>query len=491
MTRPKRLILFPDSNLFFQYRALRELPWNELGDYGQIELIVSRPVQREIDRHKDGGNDRRQRRARQAASFLRDIIKNKLAPHDICSSPQKVTLTLRVDLKPDEGLTGKLNYAEPDDILVGIAHGFAGGVVGADVAVLTDDTGVMASAEAVSLNCIAIPDEWRLEPEATKESKELNAARAEIARLQKQEPAFIVKCFNADGGPASSLDYQFPKASALTPEEIATLLDRARLLFPLKTDFNDPARPAPVPGQRGMSLESLRGLRSPPTEQQIVEYNEAYEAWLAKMETALEKVHLKLLQDETKSSFSFLAQNTGTRPANDVLVEIIATGSLLISRPRDEDDENEHDYSLPAPPAVPEFRLSALNAMLRMSNMFGPRYGMGRELSPIFDTPLHRGRDAEAFYYKGGPVRIARDSLKLECALWRHGRDPENFHAVIEADTAGEAKGAIEFRIHASNLSNAVSCRIPVRITLKAFSTYDYASQLIDALKPVTKNEGQ
>lgn len=489
MSSPKHLILFPDSNLFFQYRALHELPWNELGDYGQIELIVSRPVQKEIDRHKGGGNDRRQRRARQAASVLREIIKNKLTPHDICSSPQKVTLTLRVDLKPDEGLAGNLNYAEPDDILVGIAHGFADSVMDADVAVLTDDTGVMASAEAVSLNYIAIPDEWRLEPEGTKESKELNAARAEIARLQKQEPAFIVKCFDADGRSASSLEYQFPKASPLTPEEIATLLDRARLLFPLKADFNDPVRPASVPGRRGISLESLRGLRSPPTEQQIVEYNQAYETWLAKIETALKKVHLKLLQDETKNSFSFLAQNIGTRPANDVLVEIVATGSLLIGRPSDEDDENE--YSLPAPPAVPEFQLSALNAMLRMSNMFGPRYGMGRELEPIIDTRLRRGRDAEAFYYNGDPARIAKNSLKLECVLWRHGKDPENFHAVVDASTAAEVKGVIEFRIHASNLSNAVSCRIPVRITFKAFSTIDYASKLIDALKPITKNEGQ
>ncbi|QSZ57717.1 hypothetical protein [Rhizobium sp. ZX09] len=487
MSRAKRLILFPDSNLFFQCRALGELPWKELGDYDEVELIVSRPVQKEIDRHKGGGNDRRQRRARQIASLLREVIKNKLAPQDICDGPPEVKLTLRVDLKPDVGLTDKLNYAEPDDTLVGIAHGFAGGVVDADVAVLTDDTGVMASTEAVSLTCIAIPDEWRLEPEATKESKELKAAQAEIARLQKHEPTFNAEFFDSNGRPALSLDYEFARASALTRQEIRALLDQARLVFPLQTNFAPQS--IPVRGPRGISLESLRGMRSPPNEQQIAEYNAAYEAWLSKLETALGKIHLKLLQDKTESNFSFVAQNSGTRPANDVLVEIVAKGPLLISRPPDKDDENEDNYPLPVPPAVPEFQFSALGSMFRVSNMFGPGYGIERELRPLVDPYFHRGRDAEGFYYKGGHRKIAGDSLRLECALWRHGREPESFHAVIETDANKDAKGIVEFRIHASNLSNVVSCRIPVRITFKAFSTYKYASQLIDALTPA-KGEG-
>ncbi len=366
MTQRKRLILFPDSNLFFQFRAASQLPWKEIGDYDEIELIVCRPVQKEIDRHKGGGNDRRQRRARQAASILREVIKNNGTPQTLCQGPPEVKLSLRVDLKPDQDLADKLNYAEPDDTLVGIAQGFAT-TSDADVAVLTDDTGVMASAGTVSLNYIPIPDEWRLEPEASREAKELKSAQAEIARLQRLEPAFDVDCFDSKGNSVPSLEFQFPKANPLTQQEIIGLIEHARLLFPYKTDFSTPARNTSTPGRAGISLEALRGMRMPPTDQQITEYKKGYEEWLVKLETALEKVHSRLIRDKADGSFSFSARNIGTRPANDILVEIIAHGPFLVGRPPKKNEHEKDSTVLPSPPALPEFRVSKIDTMFHMS----------------------------------------------------------------------------------------------------------------------------
>ena len=40
--------LVTDTNLFLECRTLSDIPWQELG-YATIDLIVTRPVQQELD----------------------------------------------------------------------------------------------------------------------------------------------------------------------------------------------------------------------------------------------------------------------------------------------------------------------------------------------------------------------------------------------------------------------------------------------------------
>ncbi|MBO2969086.1 hypothetical protein DIJ61_32670 [Burkholderia pseudomallei] len=51
-----------------------ELDWFPLTDDLHIAIVVPRTVQREIDRHKDGGNGRRASRARKAWSLFARVI---------------------------------------------------------------------------------------------------------------------------------------------------------------------------------------------------------------------------------------------------------------------------------------------------------------------------------------------------------------------------------------------------------------------------------
>ena len=46
------LYVFPDTNLFIQCRPLNELDWSLWPDSSEIHLVVTRPVQREIDGQK-------------------------------------------------------------------------------------------------------------------------------------------------------------------------------------------------------------------------------------------------------------------------------------------------------------------------------------------------------------------------------------------------------------------------------------------------------
>ena len=68
MTRT--LTLFPDTNLFLQGKDLREIDWVSLGDFDVIDLVVTRPIQSEIDKLKGKGSGRVSGRARAASSLF-------------------------------------------------------------------------------------------------------------------------------------------------------------------------------------------------------------------------------------------------------------------------------------------------------------------------------------------------------------------------------------------------------------------------------------
>ncbi|MER9338759.1 hypothetical protein NKJ06_33360 [Mesorhizobium sp. M0293] len=138
-----RIHLFPDTNLFFQCKDIGGLPWSDLGDFDEVELIVSRPIQKEIDRRKGETTTRLGKRARKAHGLLRDVISNKLNPIVLREKNPKILLFLQVDLKPNAALATKLDYEEADDTLVGITSGFATNNSELDVGVLTHDGGVM------------------------------------------------------------------------------------------------------------------------------------------------------------------------------------------------------------------------------------------------------------------------------------------------------------------------------------------------------------
>ena len=89
----KGLVLFPDTNLFVQCRALAELPWRHLGDYDEVRLILSRPTLDEIDAHKKGGNGRLASRARSVNSMIRPLALGQQQAITIRSDRPTVRLT--------------------------------------------------------------------------------------------------------------------------------------------------------------------------------------------------------------------------------------------------------------------------------------------------------------------------------------------------------------------------------------------------------------
>jgi hypothetical protein len=199
-----RLTLFVDSNLFIQCLPLAELDWGRFGGYDEIQLVVTRPVQAEIDKHKDKGGTRLGKRARSTATIFREILRDASRAKMVWAEAPKVELVIRQTLRADPAHAETLSYQFPDDVLVGTAALYAREHPEEEVRVLTHDTGPMASADAIGMQFCEIPVHWLLPPENTEADRKLNQALAEISRLQKAEPSFTIKFLDNDA-PASLL----------------------------------------------------------------------------------------------------------------------------------------------------------------------------------------------------------------------------------------------------------------------------------------------
>ena len=96
------LYLFADSNLFLHYKPLNQIDWSTLSDFDDIEVVVCRTVQREIDALKDGREGRRSDRARRVASTLLEIAQH--GPQEHRAASPRVVLNLYGASQPKQDL---------------------------------------------------------------------------------------------------------------------------------------------------------------------------------------------------------------------------------------------------------------------------------------------------------------------------------------------------------------------------------------------------
>lgn len=124
VSRARVLHLFFDTNLLIQCKVLDEIDWSVWEDFDEVQLIATRPVQREIDYQKNKSRGRVNDRARKASSLFREILRSDSRIKVVQDSAPRVAIKIRPDLQPQEDLRGELDYTERDDQLVGTVSTF-------------------------------------------------------------------------------------------------------------------------------------------------------------------------------------------------------------------------------------------------------------------------------------------------------------------------------------------------------------------------------
>lgn len=487
----KVLYLFPDTNVFLQCKPLDQVAWSAFGDWDRIEVLLTRPVQTEIDALKGKGNGRQASRARRASSCIRELLQTEGERLPLRERPL-VELCLRHDLRRDESASMDLNYDERDDQLVGTALGFQKSNSDAVVWLLTNDTGPMASAKAVGLEYREIPEEWFLPPEADDSEKRESALKAEIARYKNSEPSFVIKLLPTN---ECQLQASLTTFRSLSVPESDELLARLAAKFPLCTYFGPSeiqerlTNRYPASAYFGQTKEVFH----PATPEEIDDYRKAYAKWENECAERLSDLPSMLHKVMVWPKIAVQIENVGSRPADDALVVLDVQGNLLLRSPKCQEDDEEKNgdcqKSLRLSPAP-----SAPNGKWKRSELFD----VGRSFASLVRNerawlnedllrPLLRDvasrRDPNGLYFKEGRRGLPSAHIEYECAQWRHAQSAENFEFdVLCPLEPGTYSALLKVEVHAANLTHPEVVLLSMKLSVEESSCLEAAEQMVAAL---------
>ena len=145
------LYCFLDTNIFLEFRPLKDIPWCKELNTTEISLVVTSVVMRELDKHKSSSNRRKSKRAKDALRFLENADVK-----DISEISKNVSLCfVRHEPKRATLEANNLSTSVPDDLLIARAIEFASASESHTVAVVSGDFGVRLKARDYDFVCKA------------------------------------------------------------------------------------------------------------------------------------------------------------------------------------------------------------------------------------------------------------------------------------------------------------------------------------------------
>jgi hypothetical protein len=471
------------------------MDWIEYSTFDHVELLITRPVQAELDNQKGKGSGRLANRARKASSLIRDLLLSNDDFLIVREHSPKVTIRIRQDLLPDEALKSVLDYGERDDQLVGVTSSLKQEVPDSHVALLTHDTGPMASAKMIGLSFKVIPDTWLIPPEQDESEKRTNALLAELNKYKNSEPKFKLTYQHGEADVTSvecKIDYYEP----LTKEEVDILIETLKVAFPQEVDFGSRElidRPTSNSNPFLNSIFDEREKFTPASDESITSYKERlYPDWLENCKSIFDNIHASLNRGIKLPEITVRVENIGSRPAIDALTTFTAKGPFYIVPSEAYEDhiqKNAIDLSIPDAPKPPKGTwktTSKLHGLHGFQDLVGLA-SLGRSNFDYGNMPVLSGlksqRDQNAFYWKPERPSNPVKTVVLECQQWRHQIGEELFNFVLCAELKlGQVRGVLELRIDSANMTETFDQRVNIKITVNPISPLAYSQNLVQEL---------
>lgn len=419
VTRPKPrkalVYCFPDTNFFYHYKHFREVDWHKLLNGKHVRIVITAPVLAELDKHK---NDRASRRRRDRS---RKIIKEleKLMEGTPANTPVKLKRSTEILLNlltPNMGqYLGRLDPASQDDKIIGHILQFKADNIGAEVLLLSADLGMRLKARELGIEIIAPPEELRLKDEPTK-------AELEQANLQKELQGLKERL------PSAALYFAIPQG--IFPKVV---------FYRTSRQLADDQLAATVDKRKGELIfkSRLRGrlkYKFPHEERQIEIYMPKYQDYLTSRNE-----YLEFASNLVQLSFGIL--NSGTTPAEDVVVEVQFPDSFRIFYTIDDLPKEPRE---PSPPQIGALTQRASTAH-RQSRTIGP-------IAPTTSQWEPRGPASARYSFDKIIHNVIRDLDPL----------------VVEVpQMEGSVKYELRYQVHAANLPEPVGGVLTLQIEEK------------------------
>lgn len=485
-----RNVIFLDTNVFLQCRDIKDLPWQEICEDAELLLLIPRTVQEEIDRQKCEGNTRRGKRARKTAAFFREII---LDPNSsvVIKKGCPTVLVEFAATPPSENKPDFLDLTHPDDRIVYEVWHYKTEHPQSKIGLLTHDTSPMLTCKKLNLPFYILPDSWLLLPEPDPRDKKMHDLEQQIKELAKIQPQIELSVSNNAGINVPSAEISITKYRELTNDQVAELLKEASSRSPEKTSFDEvePPLPASLSFSRMSSLVvGYEWVYQKVSETEVEDYHAEYEAWLVKLNKFYNNLSKSWGYNQRYHEVQFHLANTGTTPAEHLVIEFETVGEFLLSSPKSIEAELKGlKIEAPLPPDPPEGKWIQRRRGL---GLFDNHYANGR-VSPFNNLvqPLHDFgkfiRDRNAFYYKKGKGEGFTTVISFECEEFRHKLDPETFEfIVLIPPDVGLISGGVSCIITAKNLPSPVKQFYPVTVTSIEGNIHDVAVSLLPKTLP-------
>jgi predicted nucleic acid-binding protein len=480
--------LFIDTNVLLQCRDLKELAWQEIADGEDILMLISSPVQGEIDHLKHDGNTRRARRARKANSFIRQLILKEPARIILRESCRVEAARLPAMGKLQEHPL--LDLSRTDDRIIAEAMRYRDCHQNENVALLTHDTQPLGTAKDCGLPVVVVPDSWLLEPEPDERDKKIVDLESRVRNLEHRTPDIKVSANDADDTPLKVVTINIQRYVTLSKEQVDEFVNTASSKYPVATSFE--AREQNPSRTSTGSLAAALGGRweyEPASAEKIESYRESYAVWQETVRRFFESLPSRLESPSRHFKLSLEITNQGAAPAEDLRLEFELAGGLVFASEID-----AAPVSFPNPPKPPEgkwiLRSYTLDALARHQPFSHDLTLPG--LSAISGFRPTAPRDKYAFYWRT-PKGAPSNRRACECDGFRHKVRPTILTLDIFAPPGQDLRGGqFTCGVTAKNLPEPVLYTLPIKITEQEEDTLSVARGFVASKRiftlSITKN---
>lgn len=476
------MLLFVDTNFFLQCKPINEILWNEISD-DDIEILITRPVQIEIDRLKNDGNSRRSKKARSTNSLFRNMLSTPETQIQYQANEISVIMKFSNSYSEEQLRTVQddLDLTYTDDRILAEVKYFIQENGSEGVLFVSHDTNPLITAKRNNIPFMQIPDSWLLPPENDARDKEIIQLREQVKSLKDKEPNIRVRmAIHEELFIENEFSISINEYTELNTAELKELIDRATEKYPLITDFTKELKQRPQ-----ISLGQLMNNKYiPPSQEQIDKYiNVEYPKWVSGLKKFFDDYCKFYNQAESLLPCKLTVENIGSRPVDNLIIEISVLNDALLYQSDIADLVSSRTFPLfPRPPEPPKGFWKQTSPLWNNENL-----AQILKIDSYANTPLgiphienwSRVRDKYAFYWLNKPE--STDKIwKFECDEFRHKIEPELFSLNLGIDgNLNEGKVNIKVKISGSNLSEPFERVYKLKFTIKKKKAYDDLIRLI------------
>lgn len=431
--------VFVDTNLFLQYRDLKDFPWQEILPAAEwIEIAVAKVIVDELDHHKNQNVRRRRDRSRAALKRIGEAAKSEGGALELRPADPRVTLRFVLPFAPDPQKVSNLDLTTNDNRFVAA---FIEGRSRGPSKLMSDDSGPRLTALTLGYGDDVIEPlaSWRLPEEPDIEAQKLKDLTKELAQLKAAHPEISIEC-------AATVNWILPDLEPLDDERIEALMSRVMERHPR----------APMAAANLIRPSPRIYLANGFHQHQVDAYNNAYDAYLASMRSFFQNAHKAAVRYARTRTIPVLLTNQSHNTAHNVLMELAINNKASLLATKTQTSQARGATTWPKPPKIPT---------------------LPHEARSVVHTPLphplidQNPKNLTRFYWQDTPS-FGSSSGSLICQEFRANEQWR--HPAIVTLPGGEGtEYTLAVRVTATNLRSAVQAETKIHLRTKSFAWSD------------------